>query len=272
MQFKLGRKPRIHDPRVPKLETLRRRVDFPPVPTTVDYSQGMPANLGMMLNDNLGDCVEAAVGHAIQVWSFNTGSMTTPPDSAIEQFYETAGGYVPGDPNTDNGTVEQVALMDWLNGTVAGNALAAFVEVDQQNVKDVQRTIFECGLVYIGFSVPAYMPMNAGAVWDVDPSADNSIIGGHAVIICGYDTSGNMTVISWGARYTMTPAFWTRFVDECYALANVDWVNATGNTPAGLPLAELESLMTAMRFAPSSGIRRQHRRKKRHRTLSAGVA
>lgn len=268
MALKFGRLPRIYDLRVPKLATMRR-VRFPLVPVAIDYSVGMPTNLGMMLNDSLGDCVEAAVGHAIQVWSFNTGSMTTPPDSAIEKFYEEAGGYVQGDPNTDNGTVLQVALMDWLNTPVSCNKLAAFVEVDQQNIEDVHRTIYECGFIYIGFNVPAYMPMDAGSVWDVDPAADNSIIGGHAVVLCGYDASGNMTVISWGARYTMTPAFWAQFVDECYALANIDWVNATGNTPAGVSLAELEALMASMIFTPSSGARRQHRRKKRRRALAA---
>jgi hypothetical protein len=263
---KFGRLPREYDPRVPKLDTLRR-VSVGPIPEAVDYSTGMPAHLGVMLNDNLGDCVEAAVGHAIQVWSFNTGSMTTPPDSAIELFYEEAGGYVPGDPNTDNGTVEQVALKDWLNTPVSGNKLAAFIEVDQQNIADIHKTIFECGLIYIGFNVPAYMPMTAGSVWDVDPSADNSIIGGHAVVVCGYDVSGNMTLISWGDRYTMTPAFWAQWVDECYALGNADWINATGHSPAGLSLTDLEALMASMRFTPSSGNRRQHRRKKRHRAL-----
>jgi hypothetical protein len=264
--MKLGRLPRIFDPRVPKLDTLRR-VTRPSLPESVDYSVGMPTNLGVMLNDNLGDCVEAAVGHALQVWSFNTGAMTTPPDSAIEQFYEEAGGYVPGDPNTDNGTVEQIALMDWLNNPVAGNKLAAFIEVDQQNTDDIHRTIFECGLVFIGFSVPAYMPMNAGSVWDVDPTADNSVIGGHAVVVCGYDASGNMTLISWGARYTMTPAFWAQWVDECYALADASWISKTGMSPANLSLAELEALMASMRFTPSSGNRRQHRRRKRWRAL-----
>jgi hypothetical protein len=265
--MKLGRKPRGHDLRIPKLAALPRTSVAAPV--EVDYMSGLPSSLGAMLNDELGDCTCAAAGHAIQLWTFNTASMVTPPDSAIEELYEEAGGYVPGDPSTDNGCVEQEVLTDWLNDPIAGNELTAFVEVDQTNMTDVEQTIWECGLIYIGFNVPAYL-MNrltgAGAVWDVArPGDDTTIVGGHAVVVAGYNVSGNMPLISWGNPYSMTPAFWAQYVDECYGLVNKDWVATTGKTPAGLSLTDLETLMQSLRFSPPSGDRRQHRRRKRHR-------
>jgi hypothetical protein len=270
MTLKFGRLPRTFDTRIPQMATLRARQPAPPpLPPNVEYGSGMPGDLGMMLNDNLGDCVEAAAGHAIQTWSFNADrSMITPPDSAIEKFYEIAGGYVPGNPNTDNGTIIQVALADWLNDPVDNNTLTAFVEVDVVNLAEVKRTIWECGLIYIGFNVPAFLQNNlegAGSVWDVDPSGDNSIFGGHCVVLTGYDATGNMTLISWGSFYTMTPAFWAQFVDECYALANPSWFMATGQTPAGLSLAQLEALMQSLKGGLASPRRRHrhHRRMKR---------
>jgi hypothetical protein len=263
--MKFGRKPRAYDKRIPRMSALRAGQTLVPLPASVNYAIGMPSDLGAMLNDSLGDCVEAAAGHAIQVWTANTGSMVTPPDSAIEQFYELAGGYVPGNPSTDNGTDEQTALKDWLSNPVDGNELAAFIEVDPGDLDDVKRTIWECGLIYIGFNVPAYLPMAAGSVWDVDPAANSSIIGGHAVVLCGFDEMGNMVVVSWGQRYTMTAAFWRAFVDECYGLVNKDWMAVTGKSPAGMTLSDLEALMQTMQFTPPSGDRRQHRRKKRRR-------
>jgi len=274
-KFKLGRRPRIFDPRVPKMADVRARAGAPaPVvpPPSINYATGMPGDLGMMLNDQLGDCVEAAAGHAIQVWSFNaTGSMLTPPDSDIEVFYEEAGGYVPGNPSTDNGTVIQVALQDWLNQSDAidGNVLAGFIEIDPCDVTDLKRTIFECALCYIGFVVPSYLDETPGATWDYDPNGDNTIIGGHCVIVVGYLPDGRLVVISWGAIYFMTPAFWQRFVDEAYALADKAWIETTGKSPAGLTLPELEALMATMKGAPPSGTRRQHRRRKRHRAQRA---
>jgi hypothetical protein len=241
--MKFGRRPRAHDPRVPKMSLVRKGA-LPPYPQSIDYATGMAANLGAMLNDTLGCCVESAAGHAIQVWSFNTqGAMVTPPDSAIGQFYELAGGYVPGNASTDQGTIMQVALADWLKNPVAGNELAAFVEVTPLSVENVKSTIYECGLIYVGFNVPAYMPMASGSVWDVNPTADNTIIGGHCVAVVGYDANGNMIVISWGVIFMMTPAFFAQFVDEVYALANPDWIKQTGQTPAGLSLPQLESIM-----------------------------
>ncbi len=265
--MKFGRLPRSHDPRVPKYATLRAPGQaVPPVPALVDYSVGMPANLGMMLNDTIGDCVPAACAHARQVWSFNAEPpMVTPSDADIEKFYELVGGYVPGNPNTDNGCIEQVALMDWLNNPIDDNRLAAFVEVDVGNMDDIKRAIWECGVVYIGLTVPSFMQnLEApGSVWAPNPRADNTIIGGHAVIVVGWDARQNLAIISWGARYTMTPSFWSGFVDEAYALANPAWIEKTGMSPAGLSLGALEALMQTMRTSHKPEEHRHHRRKKR---------
>jgi hypothetical protein len=245
--YKLGRRPRAHDSRIPKIEKLRVGETFPALPKSVDYGAGMPANLGVMLNDTLGDCTAAAVGHAQQVWTFVASkSMVTPPDSAIEALYELSGGYVPGDPSTDNGAVEQVVLTDWLKTPVAGNTLAGFVEIDVADLDEIKRSIWEAGVVYIGFNVPNYVMQSLTApnsVWDIDPAADNTSAGGHAVVLCGYDPAGNMRLISWGNFYTMTPAFWNANVDEAYALADTDWITKTGQSPAGLTLPQLQSLM-----------------------------
>ena len=106
-------------------------------------------------------------------------------------------------------------------------------------------------ICYIGFNVPQYM-MPPGkpplAVWDVDPKGDNTIIGGHAVVLAGYNAAG-ARVLSWGNYYTMTWAFFEKFVDEAYALADPERVAATGKTPAGLSLQQLEQAMQALRGA-----------------------
>ena len=83
--FKLGRLLRTYDPRIPHLSALRAGQTPPTPPASIDYTKGMPANLGMMLNDTLGDCTCAAVYHAIQVWSFNAlKKIDTEPDSDVE--------------------------------------------------------------------------------------------------------------------------------------------------------------------------------------------
>jgi hypothetical protein len=147
--FQLGRLHRTYNPRIPHLSALLAGQTLPPPPPSVDYTKGMPANLGMMLNDTLGDCTCAAVYHAIQVWSFNAlKKMDTEPDADVEKLYELACGYNPREGGEGPGGNEQHVLTYLLKqGAPTGptgtgrHKIAAFVEVDPRNVDDVKRTI-----------------------------------------------------------------------------------------------------------------------------------
>ena len=259
--FRLGRTPRAFDPRIPHMSALLAAKQLPPPPASVDYSKGMPQDLGMMLNDTLGDCTCAAFYHAIQVWTFNASdgkSIDTEQDDDVKKLYELACGYKPATPGEGPGGNEQHVLKYLLqHGAPCGvgktrNKIAAFMEVDPRNIDDVKRAIDDCGVAYIGFQVPAsLMPpgQEPPSVWTVDPS-NTKMVGGHAVVLPGYDANG-ARVISWGQYYTMTWDFFAKYVDEVYGIADQDWVAATGKTPCNLTLAELEQQMEALREAPA---------------------
>jgi len=70
-------------------------------------------------------------------------------------------------------------------------------------------------------------------------------------------------VISWGGSYTMTWAFFAKFVDEAYAIADPDWISAKKTTPGGLSLQQLEQAMQALKndSAESSDVKVPHLRK-----------
>jgi hypothetical protein len=201
------------------------------------------------------NCTAAAPAHAQQVWTFVAqAAMVTPTDPEVEALYEATGGYVPGQPSTDNGADIQTVLTYLLKNALAGNTLDALYEINVANAAQLYEGIYECAVVDIGFEVPAYLQSleAPGSVWDVNPTVDNSIVGGHSVIITGYDTvTGDLDVISWGAAYKMTAAFWKQRVDEAYPLVDSDWIKATGNTPAGLTLDQLTSLMKELTMSPS---------------------
>lgn len=69
------------------------------------------------------------------------------------------------------------------------------------------------------------------------------------MILAGYDANG-ATVISWGDKYSMTWKFFGQFCDEIYGLIDQSWIESTGKTPAGLTLAQIESLMQAIKSVP----------------------
>jgi hypothetical protein len=252
--MKMGRKPRQFNPRIPHFSARMAVADLPPPPSAVDYTVGMPASLGVMHNDALGDCTCAAYYHALQLWSFAaSGTMETESDDCVLALYEGACGYNPADPNTDQGGDEQHVLDFLLNNgapiATGVHRLTAFVEVDPRNLEDVKRIINDCGCAYIGFNVPKYLMSGGmtapGATWTLQ-SSDADIEGGHAVVLAGYDDAG-ARVISWGNFYTMTWEFFTQFVDEVYALCDPDWIRVTGQTPANMTVAQLEELMSAVK-------------------------
>jgi hypothetical protein len=254
---KLGRLARSHDKRIPMLHDLTAGIAQAAPPPAVDHTQGMPANLGMMLNDTLGDCTCAAFYHALQVWSFNCHNpIDTQPDKDVELLYEKACGYKPSQGGEGPGGNEQKILTYILrDGAPAGPSgtqlkkIDAFVEVAVSNLNNIKNTIADCGVCYIGFNVPQYiMPPNQNPlpVWDVDPKGDNTIVGGHAVVLAGYNAQG-ARVISWGQYYTMTWAFFEKFVDEAYALADLDWIAVKKKTPGGLSLTQLEAAMKGLK-------------------------
>jgi hypothetical protein len=218
----------------------------------------MPAHLGMMLNDKLLNCTCAAFYHALQVWSFNVGGrsvadIVTGSDTNVTRLYTLACGYDPKQPGEGPGGKGQQVLKYLLNhGAPTGqrrrNQILAYIEVDPRQVDDVKRAINDCGLVYVGFHVPKDLgPQNPHLpkVWEVDPR-NRKIIGSHAVILPGYDKD-TLDVISWGRFYKMTWAFFGKYVDEVYAIADLAWIASTGTTPGGLTLQELEIQMQALR-------------------------
>jgi hypothetical protein len=256
---KLGRLHRSYDPRVPHMSALLAGQTLPPPPASVDWTNNMPNNLGIMLNDTLGDCTCAAVYHALQVWSFNANPpIDTEPDADVEKLYVLACGYNPRAGGEGPGGNEQHVLTYLLNhGAPTGSngqtrhKISAFFEVDTRNIDDVKRTINDCGVAYIGFNVPQFVvpppPKVPPDVWDVQ-NTDTQIVGGHAVVLAGYNATG-ARIISWGQYYTMTWAFFSTYVDEVYAIADQTWIQKKGTSPGGLSLAELEVQMKALQQA-----------------------
>ena len=233
------------------------RMAIPALPTKVDWTAGMPADLGEMLNNIYGNCTCAAFYHARQVWSFNSiGTVLTEPDSDVLKLYELACGYNPAEGGEGPGGIEQNVLTYLLKtGAPLGpmgdmvDQIAAFVEVDPRNLDDVKRTIQDCGVAYIGFEVPNYLMANGVPdVWELQPEADQSIAGGHAVVLAGYDDSiQSFKVISWGRTFLMPYSFFQAFTEEVYAICDVAWFNSKETTPAGIPIGALEAQMQTLR-------------------------
>src|ERR1700722_4917012 len=130
MSFKLGKHaPRI-DARTPRLECLLAKAGLPAPPVKKDWPTAgkLSTAWGMMLNDNLGDCVIACKGHAIMLWTALSGlhHEVTLADAVILAGYEAVGGYVPGKPSTDNGCDMLTAAQYFQATGFGGHRISAF--------------------------------------------------------------------------------------------------------------------------------------------------
>jgi hypothetical protein len=241
---KLGRKAILTDSRTLRLSKYFTAT-LPPPPPSRDWTKGI-TSWGMLMNDTLGDCTCAGVGHAVQVWTANASTEATITDAEVLSIYENWCGYNPANPATDQGGICLNVLKNWQQQGFSGHRLSAFATVLPANQAHVMQAVNLFGGVYIGLNVPQSVMNNAdnnGVTWHT--GGDQTIIGGHCVFIAGYDPNG-LTIISWGEVYKMTWAFWNAFVDEAYALISPDFIAASGDAPNGFSLTDLESDLVAV--------------------------
>jgi hypothetical protein len=238
--------PRV-DGRTLKLRDYLPKVLAPVPPPEVSWITEV-TDWGMLANDTLGDCVEAAQLHMIQQETRYAGTEMVPSNADAVALYSAEGGYVPGQPNTDNGTVILTALQyAQQNGVAVGNTLhklAAYVAVDWTNAKEVQLAIWLFGGILIGIQLPlSAQVQTAWTVPDGGPFGDGSpgSWGGHCVP-CFARSPETVSCITWGTRLKMSHNFFADYVDEAYALLSTDWINTnSGESPGGFDLEQLQA-------------------------------
>ena len=224
-----------------RLASHRLLESFPAPAATRDWlkaaeAQAGAAGLGVMLNDSLGDCTIAGMGHGGQVVSANTGTMVTPPDAAVLASYEKVDGYNPADPSTDQGGVETEVLGAAKAAPVADVPIDDFITVTPSNLDHVMKAVERYGgFLYIGLSLPksaqnqAVWTCAAGDAADAEPGS----WGGHCVITPFYD-GDSFDVETWGMRQKMSRDFWLSYVDEAYAVLCPWWYRLAGGlSPMG---------------------------------------
>lgn len=214
--MKLGKHP------AKQVKTLQLR-DYARLPLPVPaYGLSYKVNdFGMMLNDQLGDCTCAAIGHLIQIWTAEAGHEVVLPDDVILKLYEDACGYNPADPSTDRGGVEIDVLNYWIKNSISGNALSAYVGFNWMDAQQVKESVFYFNGAYIGLALP--LAYQDAKVWNV-VKGESGLPGSwglHAVPIIDYN-SGGPVIVSWGERIQMTWGALYKYCDEAYALLSPD--------------------------------------------------
>lgn len=186
----------------------------PTPPPSVDYSVQASAILSdVFLNDQLGDCVIAGGYHIEGQATANAGDPFHATSAQITADYSAIGGYVPGDPSTDNGCNLQDAMNYWMSkGFANGTKLLGWLAIDPTNKAELMLALYLFENLYFGIELPdtwiTPFPSGDGFVWDVGtPDPQN----GHCVEGDGYNAQG-VQIDSWGLEGTLT---WAAIAQLC---------------------------------------------------------
>jgi hypothetical protein len=245
---RLGRlRPAVRCPRLSLGNYLLRQLPLPPA--SCDYTAAAARTLADIYgNDQLGDCVIAGGEHVRGVTSANAGSETAFSLAQTVAQYSAIGGYVPGNPATDQGCDEQTALNYWVqHGFADGVRLTGWLAIDASNIQECQTALWLFENLYFGIELPdawvgAQMPQASGFVWDVAGAPDPS--NGHCVAGFGYDSRG-VTIDTWGMLGTMTWAAVQAYAGraaggELYVLLSPDLIGrAQTKAPNGFNWSQL---------------------------------
>lgn len=257
-QFKLGRRPAVHDTRVPFLSDVIAATRLPPPPAWANWYAG-ESSWPMLGNDSVGDCVQAAIGHATQ--QFRTYSQDLEPpfptDAEALTLYSASTGYNPTDPTTDQGSYVMGpggVLNYWATkGITYGgktSKVQAYVQVHKTvDVQQWRQAIHYFGGLLIGISLPQSIVASDTVpyVWS-DPSGP--VAGGHEVWVNGYQQVAGewlFDLISWGARYRATQAFLDAVTDEAVAVYDAESISGRSLDPSDFTPTQLLAAMRSIR-------------------------
>jgi hypothetical protein len=166
-------------------------------------------------------------------------------DSDVLHMYEGL-GYVPGDPNTDQGGTIPEALTLWRSQGVGGRKILGWAEVNLGDRAELLSACWLFGGLYCGFNVPqsAIDQFRAGEPWNV-VSDDGGIVGGHCVPWVGYNATGPV-VVTWGKVQPTTWAFFKKYFDEVAAVIGADYDKLGNRTIEGFSEQQLEKDLDAI--------------------------
>ncbi|HEY1645216.1 MAG TPA: hypothetical protein VGF75_02410 [Candidatus Saccharimonadales bacterium] len=275
MEVKLGKLAAVHPLGAPKLRDFTKALA--PAPD-VYSTPNLMTSLGEMLNTTYGDCAIAGPGHQVQYWTSKAGKQYIIPDSDILLAYSAVGGYVPGNPSTDQGCV-LVDVMDfWQTKGIGGHQIGGwasltppptmavhtsfwhqfFGDIFSKNkigdsndawITDMKNALYYFEGAVIGLQLPAKLQgYTDKSAWDFvpdgSPDSQPGSWGGHCVILIpGYDGTG-CYVVSWGKVYWVTWAFLAAYMDEARVAISKDILSGD-KSPLGLDYQALDNAILA---------------------------
>jgi hypothetical protein len=206
-------------------------------------SVGVPGvqDWNMLGNDKYGDCTFAGMVHAF---------MATANDEKENEVFptaqETVDAYLAYTHGQDAGAVEAQLLQTWKSSSILGRELTAYAPVAVSNIEEIKQVIHSFGVCYIGITVPAACETQFAQhqPWAItNTPADNQILGGHCIILVGYDAE-YFYAITWGAVQKIEYTWLNKYMDEAWAILTpeISKKSSYNNVNIDVLIKDIESL------------------------------
>ena len=195
------------------------------------------ADWGMDGNDQYGDCGVAGINHGFMSAAADTREQETFPgaDDVVSYYLDYTGGQ-------DSGVVLSDFLAYVRQNGFCGHAVSAYAPVSIQDIPTLQFAIDAWDFAYVGITVTqAMMDAVQGATpwtWTAEDVAGDSI-GGHCIILAGYDSNW-LYGITWGQVIRIAYPAWHQMADEAWAALTGELVSAKTDGH-GISLAALNA-------------------------------
>ena len=250
---KLGKQPKRSDRRTFQLARYLKVSELPAAPPAVDWSKAVP-HYGMLLNDQLGDCVIAGMMHLAMGWQATAGQTpAAPSDAEVLAAYSAIGGYNPADPSTDQGCNMLDALNYWRSTglTLGGqkSQILAFAEVNLADPDELKAALWLFGGLFTGFQMP--QSAENATSWTVPSCGPHGkgkpgSWGGHCAPLIAENGTGAFKAITWGGLMPTAHNFVSDYCEEAYAVLSAAWIETNGHAPCGFDLAALQADLAAL--------------------------
>lgn len=209
----------------------------PPVTVAVPAIQ----DWGMLGNDRFGNCTFCGIAHGEMCVAFLNSINEAAPTTE-----QTVSAYLAYTNGQDQGAVEADLLKYWQANTILSGKAAAYARSDQSDQMELKAIIACYGFVYIGIQVPAPCEQQFAnhQPWALTGTpADNNILGGHCIILVGYDEN-YFYGITWGEVQAIEWPWLQTYMDESWAVITPEIVTSgkLGDLRIDELIADIEKL------------------------------
>jgi hypothetical protein len=215
----------------PKLFSAYVTTPLPVAPTKY-----MPFRLffwGVFGNNDLGDCTFAAIAHAeMAVSKLLRQKFVLTGAQVIASYKKYINKYMGG---KDIGSYPTVVLQDWQTEPMWGSTIPAWVTTDHTDLEEWRQIISSYGALLISINLPrpaytyqmgAHFKSFLHPIWRPTGTKDDDvIIGGHEMVVVGYDEH-SFYAVTWGVVVRMTIPWIQKYTTQTNALVLPELVKA----------------------------------------------